>query len=57
MSIRTALENLQKALDIAEAEQDEYRQLIALALIDIARAVRAVSTESRDIKAKVNRLD
>ena len=57
MSIRAALANLQKALEIAESENDTYRQLVALALIDIAKAVRAVSMESRDIKTKVNRLD
>lgn len=50
MSFKTSIENLEAAAQIAEADNDSYREHIALGLIELAKALR---TELRDIKAKV----
>lgn len=50
MSFKTATDNFETAAQIAESDNDSYREHVALGLLELAKAMRS---ELHDIKSKV----
>jgi hypothetical protein len=60
MSFKTAIDHLETAARIAVEDQDEYREHIALGLIELAKAMRGdlhkIGSNISEVKGKINGL-
>lgn len=60
MSFKTATENFETAAQIAETENDSYREHIALGMIELAKSMRQglrdLESKISDLNGKINSL-
>lgn len=60
MSFKTAIENFETAAQIAEGDNDSYREHIAHGLIELAKALRgdlhSIEGKFAEVNSKINSL-